>query len=187
MKIYTRTGDRGTTSLVGGTRAPKNDPRIEAYGTVDELAAHTGHLHDLLDAGRHGEQRAQLVWVLDRLMSCESLLAAEASWLPKLPRIRPDDLSRLEQYIDRALEGLPELRHFTLSCGHPAVSYSHICRTVCRRAERRTVSAAERYPEIPENVPAYLNRLSDYFYALGRRLGADFGAEEMCWEPDNKQ
>lgn len=182
MKIYTRTGDRGTTSLAGGTRAPKNDPRIEAYGTVDELTAHTGYLHDMLD-DRHSEQKAQLEQILDRLMSCASLLASEDTLMPKLPQIRPEDIEQLETHIDRLQDGLPELRHFTLPCGHRLLSYSHICRTVCRRAERRTVSAADLYPTVPETVRRYLNRLSDYFYALGRRLGHDLGAEELRWEP----
>lgn len=182
MKIYTRTGDRGATSLVGGTRTPKNAPRIEAYGTVDELMAHTGYLHDLLD-DRHAAQKMQLEWVLDRLMSCASLLASEDTALAKLPQVFPEDIMRLEEAIDTLQEGLPELRHFTLPCGHPLLSYSHICRTVCRRAERRTVSAAERFPSVPDVVRRYLNRLSDYFYALGRRLGYDLGAEDVPWEP----
>ncbi len=186
MKIYTRSGDRGQTSLVGGTRAVKDDLRIEAYGTVDELGAHVGYLHDLLgreDGGSQSVVREELVWVLERLMRCEALLAAEAEWFAKLPQIGAEDVERLERGIDRLSEGLPELRHFTLPCGHPLVSYSHVCRTVCRRAERRTVSAASRFPELPETVGRFLNRLSDYFYALGRRLGSDFGAEEVRWEP----
>lgn len=186
MKIYTRTGDAGTTSLVGGMRAPKSDPRIEAYGTVDELMAHAGYLHDLLDA-THQEQKQQLEWVLDRLMSCASLLASEETMLAKLPQVFPEDVARLELHIDALQEGLPELRHFTLPCGHPLLSYSHICRTVCRRAERSVVRAAERYPTVPEVVRGYLNRLSDYFYALGRRLGHDFGAEDVRWEPKNRE
>lgn len=182
MKIYTRTGDKGTTSLVGGTRAPKNDARIEAYGTVDELMAHTGYLHDMLDEGHVG-QKKQLEWVLDRLMSCASLLASEDAMMEKLPQVLPEDIERMEEYIDDLQDGLPELRHFTLPCGNPLLSYSHICRTVCRRAERRAVSAAERYPEVPDVVRGYLNRLSDYFYALGRRLGYDLGVQDVRWEP----
>ncbi|MCC8034822.1 MAG: cob(I)yrinic acid a,c-diamide adenosyltransferase [Rikenellaceae bacterium] len=182
MKIYTRTGDKGTTSLVGGTRAAKNDPRIEAYGTVDELMAHTGYLHDMLGE-KHQEEKKQLEWVLDRLMSCASLLASEDTLMAKLPQVFPDDIARLEKHIDELQEGLPELRHFTLPCGHPQLSYSHICRTVCRRAERRVVGAAEQYPDVPETVRGYLNRLSDYFYALGRRLGYDLGAADVPWEP----
>lgn len=182
MKIYTRTGDKGTTSLVGGTRAPKTDPRIEAYGTVDELMAHTGYLHDMLDEGHIGEKK-QLEWVLDRLMSCASLLASEDTMQAKLPQVFPEDIERLEEHIDALQEGLPELRHFTLPCGHPLLSYSHVCRTVCRRAERCVVRAAEHFPAVPDVVRGYLNRLSDYFYALGRRLGYDLGAEDVRWEP----
>ncbi|WP_298063417.1 cob(I)yrinic acid a,c-diamide adenosyltransferase [uncultured Rikenella sp.] len=182
MKIYTRTGDKGTTSLVGGTRTPKDDLRIEAYGTVDELMAHTGYLHDMLD-DRHDMQKGQIKEVLDRLMSCASLLAAEDATAAKLPQVFPEDVERLEEYIDVLQQGLPELRHFTLPCGNPQLSYCHVCRTVCRRAERRVVSAAGRYPAVPDAVRGYLNRLSDYFYALGRRLGYDLGAEDVRWEP----
>lgn len=116
MKIYTRSGDRGQTSLVGGSRASKDDPRIEAYGTVDELGAHVGYLHDLSarEAGQQDDRREELVWVLDRLMSCAALLAAEDTTLAKLPQITEEDVERLERWIDRLLEGLPELQHFTL-------------------------------------------------------------------------
>ena len=182
MKIYTRKGDDGTTSLIGGTRAPKNDPRIEAYGTVDELMAHTGYLHDMLK-DTFAEQRAGLEWILDRLMSCASLLAAEGEMGKRLPQVYAEDIARLEREIDGLLAGLPELQHFTLPCGLASLSYAHVCRTVCRRAERRVVSAAERYPEAPEVVREFLNRLSDYFYALGRYLGHAEGASEVRWEP----
>ncbi|WP_304708786.1 cob(I)yrinic acid a,c-diamide adenosyltransferase [uncultured Rikenella sp.] len=182
MKIYTRKGDDGTTSLVGGARAPKDDARIEAYGTVDELMAHTGYLHDLLNI-KHATPRAQLEWVLDRLMSCASLLAAEGEVGKRLPQVYAEDIARLEREIDGLLAELPELQHFTLPCGAPVVSYAHVCRTVCRRAERRVVGAAKRYPEVPEVVREFLNRLSDYFYALGRYLGQAEGAMEVRWEP----
>lgn len=182
MKIYTRTGDRGTTALIGGERAPKHDPRIEAYGTVDELMAHTGFLHDMLDAQRHAPQRGQLVWVLDRLMTCASLLAAQEQVRAKLPLVGEEDVARLEGYIDELQEGLPELSHFTLPCGLPQLSYCHVCRTVCRRAERRILRAGQDHPQAPQ-VGAFVNRLSDYFYALGRRVGYDLGAEDVRWEP----
>lgn len=180
MKIYTRTGDAGTTSLVGGTRILKNDPRIEAYGTIDELMAHVGYLHDMIDDMRF---RRELEVVLDRLMSCSSLLASEDNMLSKLPQVTVADITELECFIDSLYDGLPKLRHFTLPCGHPLVSYSHICRTVCRRAERRVVDSMEHYPTIPVVVQGYLNRLSDYLYALGRGLANDLGIADVKWEP----
>lgn len=180
MKIYTRTGDQGTTSLVGGSRTSKSDPRIEAYGTVDELMAHIGYLHDILpDTCRTWGD--DLLQVLDRLMSCAALLAtAEEGVAKKMPQIEQADIEWLEKRTDAMLRGLDELRHFTLPCGNPALSYSHVCRTVCRRAERETVRAADRYT-ISASVMGYINRLSDYLYALGRRLGADLGAEDIRW------
>lgn len=180
MKIYTRTGDAGTTSLVGGTRTSKCDPRIEAYGTIDELMAHVGYLHDMIDDLR---LRSELERVLDRLMSCSSLLASEDSMLSKLPQVDGADIVELERSIDALQDGLSPLRHFTLPCGHPQVSYSHVCRTVCRRAERRVVQAVEHYTTIPAVVQGYLNRLSDYLYALGRRLGNDLGVADVKWVP----
>lgn len=179
MKIYTRTGDNGSTSLAGGSRVEKDDPRIEAYGTLDELSAHLGYLHDTIDSPQIQEQ---LEWVLDRLMVCGSWLAAEASVFGKLPRLDPDDVARIERMTDGLLENLPQLRYFTLPCGNPTLSYTHICRTVCRRAERRILTAAREY-EFPALVRAFANRLSDYLYALGRRLGTDAGAREILWEP----
>lgn len=180
MKIYTRTGDKGTTSLVGGKRAVKCDLRIEAYGTVDELMAHIGYLHDRLE---DRSVRLQLESVLNRLMDCASLLAADETIWDRLPRIEPEDVAVLEQQTDAWLAGLPELKHFTLPCGNPLVSLTHICRTICRRAERRAVEMVEAGYPVPEPVMAYLNRLSDYLYALGRRLGYDAGAPDVIWEP----
>lgn len=188
MKIYTRTGDRGTTALVGGSRTSKDDIRVEAYGTVDELMAHIGYLHDLL--GQHDTEdvaisvrlQGELEVILDRLMVCAALLASDSEVSKRVPQITSEDVLWLEAKTDLSLDGLPELRNFTLPCGHVLLSYSHICRTVCRRAERRAVSASAQFT-IDQHVGSYLNRLSDYLYALGRRVGHDFGAREVCWIP----
>lgn len=188
MKIYTRTGDRGTTALVGGSRTSKDDIRVEAYGTVDELMANMGYLHDLL--GLHGTEatelsarlQGELEVILDRLMVCAALLASDSEVSKHVPQITPEDVLWLEAKTDISLDGLPELRNFTLPCGHILLSYSHICRTVCRRAERRAVSASAQF-SLDQSVGSYLNRLSDYLYALGRRVGHDFGAREVCWIP----
>lgn len=182
MKIYTKTGDGGTTSLVGGRRVAKSHPRVEAYGTVDELMAHTGHLRDSLDTERHAGVRAELLAILGRLMTAASILAAEGETAKRLPRIAPEDIARLETRIDALSEALPPLAAFTLPGGHALVSLTHIARTVCRRAERRA-DAVEDDSEQAQAVRRYLNRLSDYFYVLGRKLAADLHAEELVWNP----
>lgn len=163
---------------MGGKRAAKNDPRIEAYGTIDELMAHVGYLHDMIEDETLCEGLRR---ILDRLMNCAALLAAEVEFQKDMPQVGGDEVEWLEKETDRLLDGLPELKYFTLPCGDGRVSYSHVCRTVCRRAERRMVAAASEYP-VPEEVMAYVNRLSDYLYALGRRLGFECGAKEVIWE-----
>ncbi len=181
MKIYTRSGDKGTTSLVGGSRVSKSSVRLEAYGTLDELTAHIGVLHDLLDANH--SVRSELLWILSRVMDCSAILASEDTTIAKLPQVTADHSSQLERWMDTHLEGLPELRYFTLPAGGLLLSQSHVCRTVCRRAERRIVAVVEAECQVPEEVAMFVNRLSDYLYALGRRLGFDSGAEDMVWKP----
>jgi cob(I)alamin adenosyltransferase len=183
MKIYTKTGDGGTTALIGGARVDKNHPRVEAYGTVDELMAHTGPLRDSLDPGGQGVARGELLDILGRLMTVASILACEGDTLKKMPRITADDLRGLEIHIDRMTENLPAATRFTLPGGHPLVSLAHIARTVCRRAERRTAALADGR-EQTRAACSYLTRLSDYFYVLGRKLAADLQAEELFWEPE---
>ncbi len=182
MKIYTKTGDGGTTALIGGRRVGKNDPRVEAYGTVDELMAHIGYLRDNLSDEKEAEVRQDLLRILGTLMTAASVLAAEGETLKKLPRITDDDILWLENCIDDALKGLPVLTRFTLPGGHPLVSMAHIARTVCRRAERRA-TALEGSQEQLRVAKRYLNRLSDYLYALGRKLAADHRADELLWDP----
>jgi len=180
LKIYTKTGDYGDTSLIGGTRVPKYDIRIEAYGTVDELNSWVGLLRDQeIDES----YRSILHEIQDRLFTLESELAKGPDKISQqLPDIKEEDITLLEQEIDRMNEKIPELRSFVLPGGHTVVSYCHIARTVCRRAERLTLQMNESNPVNPVLIK-YLNRLSDYFFVLSRKLSYDFGVEEMPWKP----
>ncbi len=180
IKIYTRTGDQGQTSLIGGTRVPKFHPRIEAYGTIDELNSYIGLIRDQ-ETGEH--YRDILLEIQDRLFTAESLIALDpdAGKDIKLPQIKDTDITLLEQEIDRMNEQLPELRSFILPGGHPVVSYCHIARCVCRRAERQTIRLGQVQP-VEELVVRYLNRLSDYLFVLARKLGQDLGANEILWK-----
>ena len=181
MKIYTRTGDKGQTSLLGGKRVPKDHARIEAYGTVDELNSHLGMLRDL--AGT--EQRDLIISIQERLFSLGSRLASastEEADKFKVPHVEEADILALETAMDAMDAELPEMRNFILPGGHPAVSQAHICRTVCRRAERLVVSIAEQ-EQLPETIVRYLNRLSDLLFVLARWLGKRTGAEEIPWKP----
>ncbi len=179
-KIYTKTGDKGTTSLIGGTRVPKYHDRIEAYGTVDELNAFVGLLRDQ-DIDTHSQEI--LLEIQDRLFTLESMLAADAErHLKSLPGLKEEDIRLLETEIDHMNESLPELTAFTLPGGHPTVSYCHVARTVCRRAERLTIKLNESFP-LPPLVITYLNRLSDYLFVLSRKFSRDFGIEESLWKP----
>lgn len=180
-KIYTRTGDQGQTSLIGGTRVPKFHPRIEAYGTIDELNSFIGLLRDH-EIGEHF--KAILLEIQDRLFTAESLIALDpsAGTNIKLPQLDESDITLLEKEIDRMNEELPELRSFILPGGHPVVSYCHISRCICRRAERQIIRLAQAQP-VEEKVIRYLNRLSDYLFVLARRLGKDLGTDEIIWKP----
>ncbi len=180
-KVYTKTGDKGKTSLIGGTRVPKYDDRIEAYGTIDELNSFTGLLRDQ-DIDIHYKE--VLLEIQKRLFDMESSVAHDRNkQVKKLPEIKEKDINLLETEIDKMDELLPTLTSFILPGGHPVVSYCHICRTVCRRAERLLLKVAEKYP-VNENDLKYLNRLSDYFFVLGRKLAKDLNVGETKWEPD---
>lgn len=183
MKIYTKTGDKGTTSLVGGQRTAKDDPRVEAYGTVDELSAFTAYLRDSLDPAEPDleEFRDDLRQVLSTLMSVEAVLAGAGCG--KDFTVAPAHTSFLEERIDHIDALLKPVMMFTIPGGHPTVSLCHVCRTVCRRAERTAVRAAHDF-EFDPNAVVYLNRLSDYFYSLGRRLSDILGVEEEYWRPE---
>jgi cob(I)alamin adenosyltransferase len=180
MKIYTRTGDKGSTSLIGGTRVPKYHLRIEAYGTVDELNSYIG-LIMCQDISTH--HQTILKEIQDRLFTVGASLAAdpETSRM-RIPDLKPEDVLLLESEMDAMNEVLPELRHFILPGGNTVVSYCHIARCVCRRAERITVQlATESY--VDENMTVYLNRLSDYLFVLARKLNFDAKTEENTWLP----
>jgi cob(I)alamin adenosyltransferase len=179
-KIYTRTGDKGLTSLIGGARVPKFHPRIEAYGTIDELNSFIGLIRDH-DIDPHF--RNILLEIQDRLFTAESIIALDPSAeIPiALPSLLEEDIALLEKEIDSMNEVLPELRSFILPGGHPVVSYCHIARCICRRAERHTIRLTQAQT-VDEKVIRYLNRLSDFLFVLARRLGKDLGADETHWK-----
>ena len=180
MKIYTKTGDSGTTGLFGGSRVSKSDVRIEAYGTVDELNSYMGLLRDQeVNAFR----KKILSRIQEQLFTIGSYLATEdPEQQKKLPEFPVSSVAELEQEIDKMDESLEPMQNFILPGGHPSVSYGHITRCVCRRAERRVVALAEM-TAIEERIVHYLNRLSDYLFVLCRKMSAELNAEETPWKP----
>ena len=193
--VYTRTGDAGQTSLIGGTRVSKTDLRLEAYGTVDELNAQLGLLHTYLAdptadesvAAARAVDAALLLRVQSDLFSVGASLATDTSKLPPRPTaiITPEMVSELEQAIDRIDSQLPPLRLFILPGGGRAAAVAHVCRTVCRRAERRILALAQQSEVAPELL-AYVNRLSDYLFVLSRKLNVDEKKEEIIWNRRGK-
>ena len=198
-KIYTKTGDKGTTSLIGGTKVPKSHLRIESYGTVDELNSFIGLLRDQLalaevavpDTPTPGGQltfgaiRHQLLEIQDRLFTIGSSLACDPDKEPKLriPDLKEEDITVLEQSIDLMDSFLPPMKSFVLPGGHIAVSTTHVVRCVCRRAERICVGMHEEGLFVEPLVIRYLNRLSDYFFELARYTGHLLNAKELPWKP----
>jgi len=180
FKIYTKTGDKGSTSLIGGVRVPKNHIRIESYGTIDELNSYLGMVHDLCDSQEVG---TWLHEIQDRLFTIGSVLATspEKEVKMKLPDLHDEDVSWLEGKIDLMNETLPEMRSFILPGGNLAASTAHVARCVCRRAERICVGMAEVNEEVPDLIIRYLNRLSDFLFVLARYLGHLKGAAEIPW------
>jgi cob(I)alamin adenosyltransferase len=179
FKIYTKTGDKGQTSLWGGARVPKHHIRIESYGTVDELNSHLGLLRDhLQDEGL----RTVLKTIQDRLFTVGSILATDPEKAGKIqtPDLLLSDITQLESWIDEMEEKLPELKNFILPGGHVAVSSCHIARCVCRRAERLVVALNEN-EAVDELVLQYLNRLSDYLFVLSRRIAQILEVPEIIW------
>jgi cob(I)alamin adenosyltransferase len=180
MKIYTKKGDKGTTGLIGGTRVPKSSLRIEAYGTVDELNSYIGFLRDQAIENNYKEQ---LIEIQDRLFTIGSSLASDPEKSNmKIPDLHNEDVLLLERWMDEMDEQLPAMTHFILPGGHSAVSISHIARCVCRRAERIIVDL-EQHEFVAELVMQYMNRLSDYLFVLGRKIGKDLDAPEQVWKP----
>lgn len=180
MKIYTKTGDKGLTSLIGGARVPKYHLRIECYGTVDELNSYIGLIQcQDIDA----KYQLLLKEIQDRLFTVGAALAADPEHSRmKIPDLHESDIQLLETEMDQMNELLPELKHFILPGGNTVVSYCHIARCICRRAERLTVQlAADSF--VDGKMTIYLNRLSDYLFVLARKLNSDAGTAENIWLP----
>jgi len=180
MKIYTKTGDKGLTSLIGGTRVPKHHLRIESYGTVDELNSYIGLIRDQ-DISEHDKDILKLIQ--DRLFTIGASLAADPEKSKMvIPDLHNEDVELLEQEMDAMDTQLPALKHFILPGGNNIISFCHIARCVCRRAERITVHLAEESP-VDEKVNIYLNRLSDYLFTLARKVGHEQSVPENIWIP----
>ena len=180
MKVYTKTGDRGTTSLVGGTRVAKNDPRLDAYGTVDELNSWLGYI---LSLGVPEEKAADFfIYLQNRLFDLGAALAteADAEWQPK--SIADADIAAVEAEIDRMEEYLPRNNRFILPGGTPAAAAANIARTVCRRAERIMVGLPDGTCPAQQNALIFVNRLSDYLFVAGRYLNHLAGQPETYWQ-----
>jgi cob(I)alamin adenosyltransferase len=190
MKIYTKTGDKGTTALFGGTRVSKHHIRIESYGTIDELNAWLGLIRDQ-NIDVHSKEI--ITAIQERLFTVGAVLATdpEKTILKNgkerlnISKISAEDIELLEHEMDSMEKLLPPMTHFIIPGGHSAVSYCHIARTVCRRAERMATQLFEKEP-FDENVLSYINRLSDYIFVLARKLSKDLKAEEIKWIPQKK-
>lgn len=180
MKIYTKKGDAGSTGLIGGTRILKSSLRIEAYGTVDELNSYLGLIRDQ-DIDK--KYKDQLIEIQDRLFTIGSSLASDPEKSKmKIPDLLLSDVENLEKWMDEMDTALPPMKNFILPGGHSTVSFTHIARCVCRRAERIIVDLGQ-HEFVADLVLMYVNRLSDYLFILCRKIGLDLGAEEQPWKP----
>jgi cob(I)alamin adenosyltransferase len=184
MKIYTKKGDTGTTQLIGGTRVPKHHRRIEAYGTVDELNSFIGVVRDQKIRDEH---KINLIEIQDRLFTIGSSLATDTEHTgnktrERIPVLKEEDITFLEREIDKMDALLPEMKSFILPGGHETVSFCHVARCICRRAERLVTSISES-EFVEPLVVKYLNRLSDYLFVLCRMLTHELRAEETPWKP----
>ncbi|MGB5665250.1 MAG: cob(I)yrinic acid a,c-diamide adenosyltransferase [Maribacter sp.] len=190
MKIYTKTGDDGTTGLFGGTRVSKHHIRIDSYGSIDEVNSWLGLIRDQKIDER---SKNTIAVIQDKLFTVGAIMATD----PKkailksgkerlnIPKIKPSDIELLEKEMDQMNESLPPMTHFILPGGHTTVSYCHIARTVCRRAERLASQLYENEP-FDKNVLSYINRLSDYLFVLARKLSLDLKVNEIKWIPEKK-
>ena len=180
LKIYTKTGDKGETSLIGGTRVSKHNIRIESYGTVDELNSYIGLIRDQ-EIDEHSKKI--LIEIQDRLFTIGASLASDPEKSKmKIPDLKEEDILLLEAERDKMNETLEEMKSFVLPGGNTIVSYCHIARCVCRRAERITIHLSET-EFVAALVIKYLNRLSDYLFVLSRKLSHDLHAKEIPWKP----
>jgi len=182
LKIYTKTGDKGTTSLIGGTKVSKAHIRIETYGTVDELNSWIGLVADQI---KHNRSKKILKEIQDRLFTIGSSLACDPDKEPKMkiPDLHEADIELLEKEIDKMNEKIPPMKSFILPGGHPAVSSAHVARCICRRCERLCVTLQEQNMFVDPLVIKYLNRLSDYLFVLARFIGHRLKAKEIPWKP----
>ena len=182
IKIYTKTGDLGKTSLIGGTKVPKSHIRIESYGTIDELNSFIGLVNDYLE---DTSSKTALKEIQDRLFTIGSSLAVDPEKEPlmKIPDLREEDITWLEKQIDSMNEVLPVMKSFILPGGHVAISTAHIARCVCRRAERICVHMQQEELFVDPLVIKYLNRLSDYLFVLSRYIGHLLQVAEVAWKP----
>ncbi|GAB4240911.1 MAG: cob(I)yrinic acid a,c-diamide adenosyltransferase [Ekhidna sp.] len=180
-KLYTKTGDAGKTSLLGGSKVSKADLRIDAYGNVDELNAFVGHLKD--QEAVENRLKQQLYWIQEHLFTIGSILATEEDFKGfELPKVTETEVKQLEVWIDKFDAEVPPLKNFILPGGHPAVSLSHICRTVCRRTER-SIIALDNTAEIDPVILRFMNRLSDYLFIFARVLSQQLNVSEVPWSP----
>lgn len=180
--IYTKGGDKGQTSLIGGTRVSKHNDRLEAYGTIDELSSNIG----MIWSYNISNEDKEFLWrIQNKLFVIGAYLATDDSVSDMRNKLNAEtkDIEALELKMDEMEFGLPELKNFVLPGGHPAIASCHIVRTICRRAERRILKMSEQY-QIEEWVIRYINRLSDYFFVLARYLTNYFKVEEIPWRPE---
>ena len=179
-KIYTRTGDKGTTSLVGGKRVSKTDPRLDAYGTIDELNSFIGLMLSTMDGKAESEENIR--WIQQKLFNIGGCLATDTAsfQLHDSCKVLAPDVERMEHMIDALTDGLPEQRSFILPGGTQAASYAHVARTVCRRAERLILALPDE-AKAPSELLQYINRLSDYLFVLARRINFFAGVNEKIW------
>ncbi len=178
MKIYTKTGDKGETALIGGVRVPKYHARIEAYGTLDELNSYLGYVA----CTANETDQKHLLFIQDRLFTIGSLLASVPGSKMVVPDLKPEDITALEDRMDALNEELPALKNFILPGGTRDAAMCHVARCVCRRAERLVIKLAET-EEVDQDIRVYLNRLSDYLFVLARKITLDQNSGEIAWAP----